>query len=163
MDKEILDELKNIADDFWHDKKTLDRNRIENISRLVLDGFGRNFDETLKNFLEIKNYDVTKSDPVLDKILGINSIKDYFDACEKFLKVVTTAKTNNLIIDKQTIKELDDYKEKYSKLEEILNRKESIIKQQENIINTYVTQIANAVKVFPDLDKFFGIQDGDVG
>lgn len=133
MDKEILDELNNVADGFWHNKKNLNRNRIENISSLKMGGFARYFDEALKGFLEIRRYDIEKGNPSIDKILGIDPAKDYSEACNRFLEVVTTAKTNDLIIDNQLIKELDNYKQKYLDLESNLKDKELAIENLREI------------------------------
>jgi len=162
MEKEIFDELNKTADDFWHDRMILDNNKIQHLRYLRITKFAHVFDEALKNFLKIRRFNVEKNDPNVDKILGINPTRDYFEACDKFLEVVTIAKSNDLFIDKQIIKELDDYKEKYSKFEETLNQKESTIQQQQNIIKTYITQIENALKAFPDIKQYFGISESEV-
>jgi len=162
MEKEIFDELNKIADDFWHDKKILDSNKIKINRHLRIRDFSGNFDSALTNFLKIRRIDVDKSDPSIDKLLGINPVHDFVEGCDKFLEVVTIAKNNDLIIDKQIVKELDDCNEKYSKLEETLNQKESTIQQQQNIIRTYVTQIENALKAFPDIEQYFGKSESEV-
>ncbi len=163
MDKEIFDELNNIADSFWKDKKILNHDEIQKQSA-YLNGyaFTKDFESALKNFLKNRKFDIQTDDPTINQVLGIDPLRDFVKACDKFLEMVTIAKSNGLFIDIQITNELKDCKEKYSRLENILNQRESTISQQQNIIRTYTTQIENALKAFPDIGQYFGVSESEV-
>lgn len=162
MEKEIFDELNRIADDFWNERKTLNHNKIENLRYISGFAFTTDFNKALKEFLIVRRWNLEDHDSGLDKIMEVNPIKDYTDACDNFFKVVTIAKSNYLFIDIEMRKELDEYKEKYSDLEIENEKNKSIIKKQQIIIDSYVTKIKNAIQTHPKLSHFFGAQESGV-
>ncbi|MFQ5440979.1 MAG: hypothetical protein ACE5DL_05905 [Nitrosopumilaceae archaeon] len=162
MQKEIFDELNKIADGFWNDKKALDYRKIENNAHLSVSQFSHNFDDALKKFFKIRRYDVEKGDSFIEKTLGVNPKRDFFEVCENFLEVVTMAKSYDVIIDKETPKKLEELTKQKLELEKKLSEKESIITQQKNLINTYTTQIKQVLEKYEYIKPYFGMQESEV-
>ncbi|MBS3923515.1 MAG: hypothetical protein KGZ37_10275 [Nitrosarchaeum sp.] len=161
-DDELLDELNRIADGIWNQRKRLNQKKLQTIDYLSETGFSSQFDHALNNWLKCRKIDWKNIDRSLEKILGVDSTKDYWDAYHKFLDVVTIAKSKDLIEDNEITKEIEEYREKLSKLEKILTNNETTMTKQRQIIDTYRTQIKELTKIHPQFEKFFGAQEGDI-
>lgn len=151
MDKEILDELNRVADSFWYEKKTLNHNKIENSRYLSGFSFTMDFESALKEFLIIRKWDIENHDSSFDNILGVHPVRDYNDACNAFLKVVTIAKSNDLFIDNKMRKELDDCKNEQEKGVKILEVKDDMIKQLKDTNKELQKKIDTAIERYPTL------------
>jgi hypothetical protein len=151
MDKEIFDELNRIADGFWY----------ENSRYLSGFAFTKDFESALKEFLIVRKWDMKNHDSTFDGILKINPVKDYNDACNAFLKVVTIAKTNDLFIDNEIRKELDDCKNEQEKGKKVLQVKDDMIKQLKDANKDLQKKIDTAVERYPTLKEILYGQNNE--
>lgn len=153
MSDEILDELNRIADGVWTQRMSLNQEKLGKIDYLSETGFSNQFDNALNNWLKCRKLDWKNRDSSIEKILGVNSSDDYWNAYHKFLDVVTTAKSKDLIADNQVMKELDQLREDKEKNDKILKVKDDMIKQLKNENEDLHDKVDLAIKTYGTLKK----------
>ena len=131
----------------------LNQKKIQTIDYLSETGFSNQFDHALKNWLKIRKTDWKNRNREIEKLVGVNSERDYWDAYHKFLDVITIAKSKDLIVDNEVTNELDQLRKDKESNDKILKVKDDMIKQLKDENKRLHEKIDKAIDRYPTLGK----------
>jgi hypothetical protein len=149
IDKEILDELRDVAKRFKNEESTLDPNVMHSASAsLQLESFETEFPKTMAEFRR------------LDLIHKGEYDYHYSTACKEFLDLVSIGKSNKIIIKRADQQEITRLRERNHTLETKLREYELANTEKQDELITLKTKIRVACNQHSFLKAYFEDQEG---